>query len=154
MKDGYNIDSEMENACYRLASIMDDLEEHWHFSKVTEWGLDDEAGLIHWTLPNGKQVSAACQVMGTYDLGTGSFLWAWGNESIDSNLKEDAQRVHDFGQQNGVDFLTFRKLDCAEDDVWDLIALASQICDSRGAYCGEMDGVLIYVSFGDIKVVS
>lgn len=152
MKDHYDIDSEMENACYRLAQIMDDLEEHWHFSKVTEWGLDDASGMIHWTLPNGKQATAACQVMGTYDLQSGSFLWAWDNDSIEEKLKQDAQHVHDFGKENGVEFLSYRKLDCEEDDVWDLIALSSQICGSKGAYCGETDGVLLYVTFGDVKL--
>lgn len=123
----------------------------WGLGTMDRWDLDQEDGLLVFT---SKKViaTAPAQIIGTYSLESGTFLWAWDHPSVLSPLQEHARRVQEYGKQHGIAVLTTRKLECEESDAWELTALACHLCDAQGVYRGPAGSALVFMTFGEVTL--
>jgi hypothetical protein len=123
----------------------------WHIGEA-DWSLDQEAGILVFTLPDGTTATCPAQIIGTFNLRDETWLWGWDHPSVAEPLQEHAQKMRAFGQQHGFEPLTMKKLGCSEEQAWELTALACKLCEAQGAYRGAADDTLVFMTFGEVRL--
>ncbi len=118
---------------------------------AADWAVDQDTGLITFT---GKKMvaTAPVQIIATYNILDGTWLWGWDHPSVADNMAEHARRVREYGERHGVADLTTRKLECGEDAAWELTALACHLCEAQGAYRGPAGTALVFMTFGEVTL--
>jgi hypothetical protein len=142
----------------KLEQSMEDLQlktgahdAAWSIGK-SSWSVDQAAGTIVFTTPTGMTATAPVQMIGTYNTKDGTWLWAWDNPSIDTALREHALKVKEYGEQKKIAALTTRKINCSQEDAWELVAIACQLNNAQGAYRGPADATRVFMTFGKVKL--
>jgi len=123
----------------------------WQLGQAA-WSIDQQTGTIVFKAPNGMVVSCAVQIVGTYNTADGTWLWGWDHPSVQPPLQAHARLVRAYGEQHGIAPLTTRKLACAENDAWELAALACRLGDAQGAYRAPAGTAMVFVTFTDVKL--
>ncbi|NET48656.1 MAG: hypothetical protein F6K09_08000 [Merismopedia sp. SIO2A8] len=149
--DIVDIDQYFEKAINHLQSLTAAHEQMWRIGAAEHWDADQETGVLTWSYPD-VLVQADFQIIGTYSTLDNSFLWAWDHPSVVVPLTQDAQKVFEFGKIHNIDFLQWRKIECSEEQAWELTALATLVCDRQGAYRGAAGTTSIFMTFGDVSI--
>jgi len=141
-----------------LAQSMEELraktEAHdgtWHLGKA-DWDVDQSTGQIVFTAPGGITATCPVQIIGTYNTDDNTWLWGWDHPSVEPALQEHAALVRDYGEQNGIEKLTTRKLHCSEGEAWEFTAVACKLAGAQGGYRGPMDSTLVFMTFGKVTL--
>ena len=99
----------------------------WGLGTAERWDLDAAAGLLRWTFPD-RVAEAPVQVLGSYSPQGASWMWAWANDSLPSDLRSASEAVRSFGGRQDHAALTTPVLDgVSEEQVADLTATAFRI---------------------------
>ena len=123
----------------------------WRLGEA-DWRVDQPAGLIVFSHADGTTITCPVQIVGTYHVGEGTWLWAWDNPSVQEALQTHANLVRAYGQQYGIARLTTAKFECEESDAWEFAALACKLGDAQGAYRGPAGQVMVFMCFGQATV--
>jgi hypothetical protein len=126
-------------------------ESGWCLDKAN-WAVDQDAGTITFTLPEGVIATCPVQVIGTYNTEDSTWLWGWDHPSVVTPLQEHARTVKAYGQQHGIERLTTQKLSCTEEDAWQFAALACKLCEAQGAYRGPSGPTRVFMTFGTVSL--
>ena len=124
-----------------------------HFAE-TDWNADLELGTITFTSETGITATAPVQVVGTYNLNDNTFLWGWDHPSVPEPIANHAQAVLKYGEEHRLVPLTERKIECTDADCWEFTALACKLNEAQGAYRGALEGTLVFMTFGTVKMSS
>jgi hypothetical protein len=124
----------------------------WGLGRVDRWDLNQDAGELVFSFPDGIKAVCPAQIIGTYNSEDRTWLWAWANPSIDEKLKKDALRVRKYGEEHHIDRLTKSKWVGTEDDAWAMTALAVKLCGEQGAYRGPTGSTYVFIAFGEVKL--
>ncbi|MCA9101968.1 MAG: hypothetical protein KDA63_12485 [Planctomycetales bacterium] len=143
----------IDRAMSELQAKTSALDAVVHLSEA-EWSVDQDEGTIVFTQSDGSQAIAPVQIIGTYDTGTNTWLWAWDNPSIDSALSADARVVQEYGQANKIEALTTRKVACDEGVCWQFTALACKLCNAQAAYRGPAGSAYVFMTFGKVRMMA
>lgn len=127
-------------------------EKTWDMSKAANVRLDQDAGNIIWTFRDGLVVAAPVEIVGTYNLASGNFLWAWANHTILGALQGSANRVRAYGEAHGITDFTSRLVTVSPARAWEFAAVANHLARAKGAYRASAGGIVVYVTFGKISV--
>jgi hypothetical protein len=83
---------------------------------------------------DADEVVAELCFVGSYALEEGDFLWAWGNTTIDRDVREGLEVVRRFGAAHGWSLLTEPRI-AAEEDIAELLAaIAGRVQDAVGTF--------------------
>ncbi len=124
----------------------------WGFGSEVDWFVDQDIGDIKFLLEDGTVATAPVQIIGTYNLEDGTFLWAWDHPSINEELKMHSRLVRKYGTEMGVGEFTSRKVTVSEEEAWVFTAVAARLAETNGVYRGRNDGPWVYMTFGEIKL--
>ena len=120
----------------------------WQLGQA-DWNIDQDAGTIVFTSPNGITATCPVQIIGTFNTEDNTWLWGWDHPSVEPALQEHAKLCREYGERHGIDVLTSQKLaNSCEDDAWQLTALACKLAGAQGGYRGAMGSTLVFVNFG------
>ncbi len=123
----------------------------WGLGKSDRWDLNQNDGNLIFTFAD-KTVTCEAQIIGSFDQSKGTWLWAWDNPSVSTNLTRASQKLRDYGAQHKYDKLTQAEWKATEADAWQMVALATHLCDARGAYRGPAGDVYVFMTFGPPKI--
>ena len=123
----------------------------WGIQEATRWDLNQADGLLIFTFPD-KTVTCEAQIIGSFDKSQGTWLWAWNNPDVATNLARASRQLRDYGKQHGFEKLTKAEWKASEQDGWDMAALATLLCGAQGAYRGPAGDVWVYMTFGTPKI--
>ena len=146
-------ESFLQQAMSALQSQTAHNTEAWGLGTEAQWNLDMNTGSLHFTYADGRKLSAAVQVVGTYNTANGSFLWGWDHPSVPEPLSRAARLVYDYGKTHSIDAFTTRSTQCSDNDAWAYTAAAAQLDGAAGAYRGDASGTWVYMVFGKPKTV-
>jgi hypothetical protein len=116
--------------------------------RYERWDIDQGAGTLRLSTDAGRAVVAPVQIVGTIDLASGTWLWAWANRSIARPLVAHAAAVREHGRAHGLKPLTERKWEATEDDGWRMTALAVKLSGAAGAYRVRAGGGVLFMTVG------
>lgn len=123
----------------------------WHFGEEEQWNFSQDTGELVLTF-HDKIARAPAQIIGSFDLRKGTWMWAWANPTISESLTRDSIRVRDYGKQHGIRRLTMPQWPCVELDGWHMAALANRLCGSNGAYRGPAGETFVFLTFGKVTM--
>lgn len=124
----------------------------WHFGEEERWEFNQDEGDLVFIFANGTIATCPAQILGTYNTGDGSWLWAWANPSIGDELSRDARKLKRYGERKGFPKLADEKWSGSEDDAWGVTAIASRLCNAQGAYRGPAGSTLVFFTFGEVEL--
>lgn len=122
----------------------------WGLGSAQRWDLDQTTGVITWTFPD-KTVTAPAQIIGSHNVEAGSWLWAWANPSLEPIMCSAAERVREWGEQNGVGRLLEPKMDCDAEMAGTLAALSARVTEATGFYRALGTSTLL-ITFGLVTI--
>jgi hypothetical protein len=103
-------------------------------------------------LRNGvPDIVAEFQFIGTFV--TGTWMWAWANESLSPSLTEAVRKVRDFGKRHGFSKLTKDSWAADESDAWEMAAIATTLTSAKCAYRCTVSKGLLFVVFQTVSRV-
>lgn len=145
------IDAVFDRARSELAAKTEAHNGSWRMDRA-RWDVDLEAGKISFVNQRGWTIVAPVQVIGTRSTKDGTWLWAWDNPSIPPARAVDALRVKAFGDAQGLEALTTRKIEASEEQCWELTAIAAHLAGANGAYRGPAGVAEVFMTFGEITI--
>ncbi|WP_405632535.1 hypothetical protein OG933_41995 [Streptomyces sp. NBC_00016] len=125
----------------------------WGLGSADRWGLDQRTGLITWTFPE-KTATAPAQILASFSPSSGSWLWAWANDSILPEMSRDARTVRDWAEAHGHHALAQPKVDADEQTAATLAALAVRITKAAGFYRGPGANSVAIITFGPVTLTA
>lgn len=126
-------------------------DQMWGFASAA-WNFDMDSGTIVFESEKGYIATAPMQIVGTYDTVNQDWLWGWDHPSVPPQLAEHAKLACAYGQKQGHDMLTTRKLSITEDQCWELAAVASLLAEAQGVYRCPSEPTLVFVTFGKVQL--
>lgn len=125
------------------------LGQDWGLGSEVAWNLDMNAGTLRFTFEDGREVICSVQIVGTYNIEDGTFLQGWDHPSVPEPLRRASLKLRAYGEAQGMERLTARKLTCTEADAWAYAAAAAKLDDAIGAYRGRAGQAWVYMTFGE-----
>lgn len=118
---------------------------HYHWRQDTGEVVFSDAGV--------PKVIARFQVVGDVSKKSKTWLWAWGNRTVDPKLAVAAGRVRDYGETHGLRKLTEAQWPAEEDDGWCMTAITAKLLGAKGAYrLPDLEnGGALFMVFTDIR---
>ncbi len=116
------------------------------------WQLSQGSGVITFTSPTGMIASAAAQIVGTYNVDDGTWLWAWDNPTVRPKLTKHAKLTKQYGQRRKIPELTTSKLSTTEEKCWEFAALTMKLGGHQCAYRGPAEGTMVFITFGEVEL--
>lgn len=111
------------------------LEDGFQLAAWDRYDWDQDAGEI--VFSNGgesRRVIADIDFVGSVSSKSETWLWAWGNPTVEPPMKARVEQVRAFGEARGLDELTRAKWPADQTDGWTMAAVAAQILDAAGVY--------------------
>jgi len=99
------------------------------------WEADSDRG--RFVMRDERGVATACAdfaFIGTYSTASGSFLWAWANQSIPAKEREVSRRVKDYGVREDFAPLVAPRVPCTEREALEIAAVAWDILNAEAPY--------------------
>ncbi|MFF0610933.1 DUF6882 domain-containing protein [Nocardia tengchongensis] len=125
----------------------------WGLGSADRWGLDQRTGMITWTFPD-RTATAPAQLIGSYNPGAGSWLWACANQSILPEMSRDSAVVRDWLQAEGYSGLADSLIDADDQMAAMLAAIAVRVTAAAGFYRGTGSAAIPFITFGPVTVTS
>ena len=123
----------------------------WGLGNSERWDLNQSDGNLIFTFAD-KTVMCEAQIIGSFNKAKGTWLWAWDNPSVATSLTRASQKLRNYGFEHKYDKLTRAKWNATEEDGWQMVALATLLCDAQGAYRGPAGEVYVFMTFGPPKI--
>jgi hypothetical protein len=123
----------------------------WGLGGADQWGLDQTAGLLRWSFSD-KNVEAPAQILATYSLSSGSWMWAWANETLSMSLRQASEDVKRWGEANAAPMLTRSSMEISEEQAADLAAIAFRVSRATGFYRATTGTSIVYLTFGPVTI--
>jgi hypothetical protein len=123
----------------------------WGLGKSDRWDLNQDDGNLIFTFPD-KTVTCEAQIIGSFDKTKGTWLWSWDNPGVATNLTQASRWLRDYGTKKQYEKLTRPEWKATENEAWEMVALATLLCNAQGAYRGPAGEVGVFMTFGAPKI--
>jgi hypothetical protein len=117
-----------------LTERQEHLRQAFGLSRYERWDWDGERGAVVFSEAGTPRVIAMGQLVGSVSRKTGTWLWAWANQSIEPRLRRDLDEVRRYGEHHGIWQLTTPKWEADETDGWEMTSIAAYVLQAKGAY--------------------
>jgi hypothetical protein len=119
----------------------------WGIEAAEEWFFDQDTGLLTFAFPE-RVIVTPFQFLGSHNARTGTWMWAWANDSIDPRLKADSMALRQVGELQGHQIFTEGILNVSEEDADCMALLALKESRHDGLYKAPDEEHLTFLSFG------
>jgi len=122
----------------------------WGIGGGGSWSADLARGLIRFETPHGRFVGDM-QFIGSFNSADGSWIWGWDHPTpFPDTIAAHARSVREFGERNGLEALTQRRIQADEMDGWAFADLACHLADAQGVYRAPSGDVVTFLTFSNI----
>ncbi|MGG2460948.1 DUF6882 domain-containing protein [Streptomyces sp. RGM 3693] len=109
--------------------------------------------MITWIFAD-KTATAPAQILGSFSPASGSWLWAWANQSILRDMSRDARTFRDWAEANGHPALAQPKIEADEKTAATLAALAVRVTEATGYYRSPGGNSSVIITFGPVTLTT
>lgn len=140
-------------AVHALMDLNEACEKKFGISAWPRWDYDLDAGTLTFSEEGVPRVVAQIQAVGTTSAISGTWLWAWANESIPPNMTQKLTAVRAFGLAEEIAELTEPSLPDDEYLGWEVTSLVARLTAAKGAYRCPNENGFLYVIYTEIQSV-
>ncbi len=141
-------------ATHQLMRLNEECEEKFRISSCPRWYYDFDRGTLTFSQDGEPKVVALIQVVGTTSISSGTWLWAWANQSLPTGVIEGSIKVREFGEREQLPELSQEKWPDDEHLGWEMTAIAAKVLGAKGAYrCPGTNG-FIYLVYSSLSFAS
>lgn len=109
-------------------------EAEFHLSRYDHYDWHQDTGEIVFSSKGEAKVTASFQIIGDISKRSGTWMWAWANDTVDAPLKSAAKRVRELGQRQYIERLVKPTWAAYETDGWEMTGIAAKLVQAPGAY--------------------
>jgi hypothetical protein len=120
--------------------------ETWGIGTADRWSADLLAGSITFHFPD-HSITGPVEVLGTWSSESGTWLWAWANESLPPGVTGASTATKSYGDAHALEALSARKLDVTEALAEDLASVTVEIADLAGMYRAPTTSGYLFLGF-------
>lgn len=143
----------VSDAIEELETKQDRLQERFDLSKHERWDLDQQTGEIVFSNAGVPAVAARFQFVGSTSTVSDTWLWSWANFSLERSNVEEMLTVRTFGEAQRFATLIVPKWPAAEEDGWELTAVATKVLDAEGAYRAPTEAGFVFMALTEVRRV-
>ena len=123
-------DEALEEAQAKQAKLI----KEYRIDSYERYDWDQDSATLVFSDAGVAKVIATFQFVGSHSKRSGTWLWAWGNRSIDEKLSAGARKVRAYGEQHKISRLTQAKWAAQEVDAWEMAAVQAKLTGALGLY--------------------
>lgn len=142
---------ELERADKRVRQRQRDMIERFKIGQYDRFDWSQSEALIVFSTDGIPKVVADIQFVGSYSDTSKTWLWAWANDSIESHLTRDSERVKTFGAARGFKQLTDARWSATENDGWQMAFFQADLTDADMAYRTPFEQGKTYFTLKNIR---
>ena len=126
------------------------LEQKHNLSSYENGSLNTETANLTFAKTGKATITAKVQVIGTFTTSKNQWQWSWGNTSVSENLKQHAHQLKKHFQSIGAEHMLQDHLDGNEQMVVEIMAIATHVLNTKGAYRHVDDDTITYMAIMEI----
>src|SRR5688572_22394657 len=127
-------------------------QSDWGIANYPRWDVDQATGKLTFSYPDGRNAVCAVQFIGSFNHRKNTWFWSWANSTVREELKQHSIAVRKFGETNRIAQLTTPGWSGTQQDAWEMVALATKLCEAQGAYRGPSDDLYMFMTFTDVQL--
>jgi len=148
-------DNFLSEACAEYKGKQEALETgEWRLTSCSEWGMDEETGVITVDFEDGAQWQADGQMLASFGLDDQTWQWAWDSPDRREHLSRDSFVVKDIGEKFGIRYLLLGG-GCfpipGPEFVDYLCAIGLKATDSAGVMEGPADRMVCFIMLKNLR---
>lgn len=145
-----DIDAFIADSVRGLQLVTEEHRKNWRLGQEVRWEVDEDLAELTLEFEDGVIASAPAQIVGSYHLSKGYFVWGWKHPAVPASMQLHAAKVRAFGNKNNAPEFTTSQVPCSERRAWEFTALAVMLAEANGAYRvqGTHD-TFVYMTFGE-----
>lgn len=142
-------------SCEYLKNQQAYCQDKYRIGEYERWDYDQLTGKLIFSDKGVQKVIIDYEEVGSVSLKSNTWLWAWGNSSIEENVKKEITRVRAYGIKRGFENLLTAKWSADIVDGWDIAAISAYILKAKGVYRVPSDDnkLFSFMLFKKITVV-
>jgi len=134
-----------------LTRCQQSLEEEFRISHWPRYDWSQDAGQLIFSEDSVRKVIASIEFVGSISTKTDTWLWAWGNDSLDQERTRLIRRVRTYGETNGIKPLVTANWHAHEVDGWDMTSIAAYLLNAKGAYRTPQDSGFTFMVLTNVQ---
>jgi hypothetical protein len=123
--------------------------EQWGIGTADRWSADLAAGTLSFEFPD-RVVGGRVQLLGSYAITAGTWLWGWANESVPKSVAVASLKVKEIATRPGLQMLQDAKLQIPAEFADDLANVAVEVAGLDGWYRAPSSTNYVYLGFSDL----
>jgi hypothetical protein len=131
------------------------LDAKYGIGQGGRWDVDQDTATLVFSDANGTpQQRCRMQIVGDVSTRSGTWMWSWGNSSVEPRCKDRMDEVRRYGREHGLAHWDERVFEATEEDGWEFAAVATHVLQGVGAYRGPADHsavFLVMLSIEDLR---
>jgi hypothetical protein len=124
----------------------------WPHGKERGWTADLSAGVIMFKFDGNKTGTAHFQTVGVYNETTGSFTWAWSNDSLPSAQRKHAKLAKKWGFSHKHASFLDKTVQCSMADAWNFAAVTRKVANAQSVYRGRVGNEFIFMTTDEVHL--
>ncbi|MGN8551651.1 UNVERIFIED_CONTAM: hypothetical protein OHV15_03580 [Microbacterium sp. SLM126] len=125
--------------------------EQWGLGTADRWSADLASGTLSFEFPD-RVVGGRVQLLGTYAITAGTWLWGWANGSVPESVTVASLEVKAIATRPGLQLLQDAKLQIPAGFADDLANVAVEVAGLDGWYRAPSPTNYAYLGFSDLMV--
>lgn len=134
-----------------LQARQSELMDEFRIDQHERWDWDQTSGKIVFSHQGVPQVDADIHFVGSVSTVSGTWMWAWANESLEESVKALSRSVRELGEELGYLRLAAAHWPATEEDGWEMTAIAAKALDASGAYRTGDDNGYTYMILKNVR---
>lgn len=129
------------------------LKSEFSLLDYPRYDYDQESATLVFSGADRPNLKLTIQVIGSWAAKSGTWLWAWDNDSIRVGAREHVHVLQKFGLENGFQRLSDALWDATEADAWEMTHVACLLLQADGVYRAPDDDGALFMVISDPELV-
>ena len=144
----------LEEAARYADECRERLESELFLLEYERYDYDQESATLVFSGAERPNLTMNIQTIGSWAAESGTWLWAWDNDSILASAREHVHMLKKFGEQNGFERLSEALWKAEQTDAWEMSRLACLLLQADGVYRAPDDDGALFMVVHDPELVT
>jgi len=141
----------LQNCVEEIQMKNTNLQKNYGFGKYDRWDMNQGDGKLIFSENGEPKVICDIMMLGSYSIDSKTWRWSWANDTVVPELKNNFEKVKEYGKQNSYDDLIDDEFGTDEAGAWEMSAIATKILGGKGIYRAPCDNIYIFMMIKEIS---